>query len=294
MSALTKAPEAQAMGKAAAEDDDPAKKARLAAVNALIDLATADKDKYPPGYFSYWCCNPALFILAPFYTFPLSSRWASASLEHRGVCLNRPCLNEPGYDNDWAVPIYAAPLGMGANGKICEDPFLACLTMMPYSGWIVWCRNNERIELELINGRQIWPAVLSGDYTRSEHCEGHIAGWCIYSPHLLCLPYCVEACIGGCCDCCCCYAAHRRKKLRDRYKLKGTACGDYLLQCPMWLTAGGFALNVYQEAMELGKQQGYEVPFSTTAGGPGLLAVMMKKSDGTTTTAPEAIEATKK
>lgn len=51
MSALTKAPEAQAMGKAAAEDDDPAKKARLAAVNALIDLATADKDKYPPGEF---------------------------------------------------------------------------------------------------------------------------------------------------------------------------------------------------------------------------------------------------
>ena len=60
------------------------------------------------------------------------------------MCLNRPCLNEPGYDNEWAVPLYAAPLGMGRNGKVCEDPFLACLTMMPYAGWIVWCRNNVR------------------------------------------------------------------------------------------------------------------------------------------------------
>ena len=31
------------------EEPPPAMKAKMAAINALIDLATADKDKYPPG-----------------------------------------------------------------------------------------------------------------------------------------------------------------------------------------------------------------------------------------------------
>ena len=79
---------------------------------------------------------------APFR--PQSPRWAAAALEHRGQCLSKPCLNEPGYDNEWAVPLYAAPLGMGQEGKVCADPLLACITLMPYVGWIVWCRNNVR------------------------------------------------------------------------------------------------------------------------------------------------------
>ena len=104
----------------------------------------------------------------------------------------------------------------------------------------------ERVELELIDGRQMWPSAVR-DYTRSEHCEGHFGAWCIVNYYTLCIPCCVEAAIGGCCDCCCCYTARRRKKLRDRYKLKGTVCTDYLLQCPMWCVIGGCAFNAYQE-----------------------------------------------
>ena len=111
-------------------------------------------------------------------------------------------------------------------------------------------RAQERIELELINGRQMWPAAV-GNYTRSEHCEGHFAGWCIFN-YLSCFcPCLIESAIGGCCDCCCCYTAHRRKKLRDRYKLKGSVCTDYLVQCPMWCVVGGCAINSYQEVCPL-------------------------------------------
>ena len=46
--ALTSAPGAQTMAKEE-EEPPPAMKAKMAAINALIDLATADKDKYPPG-----------------------------------------------------------------------------------------------------------------------------------------------------------------------------------------------------------------------------------------------------
>ena len=53
------------------EEHDPAKTEKMKAVQKLLDLATPDPTKYPPGYINYFCCNPALFILAPFYTFPL-------------------------------------------------------------------------------------------------------------------------------------------------------------------------------------------------------------------------------
>ena len=35
----------------------------------------------------------------------------------------------------------------------------------------------ERIELELVDGKQVWPAA-ERDYISSEHCEGHLAVCC--------------------------------------------------------------------------------------------------------------------
>ena len=105
------------------------------------------------------------------------------------------------------------------------------------------------------------------------------------------VPWCIPTCCFGGCDTICCYAAARRKKLRDRYKLKGNPCTDYLMTCLCGWSAcltgcllmarfrgrpapglPGIARDTrrllgrraqmpchsYQEAMELGKRQGYE------------------------------------
>ena len=74
----------------------------------------------------------------------------------------------------------------------------------------------------------------------------------------------------------------------------------------MWRPPRTHAGALRLQAMELGKRQGYEVPFSTTAGGGGLLALLQKKNDvavgdddaaaagAVTTTAPNVVEGPKK
>ena len=45
---------------------------------------------------------------------------ASARATHeQGACIYKGCSSS-GYENDWAVPWYAACTGQGHNGKVCE------------------------------------------------------------------------------------------------------------------------------------------------------------------------------
>lgn len=117
-------------------------------------------------------------------------------------------------------------------------------------------RPQERIELEMIGDRQMWPRAVwgapgGGGYMYSEHCEGHLmANYCTCLG-LCAIPFCVNCCVGGC-DYCCCYMAARRRKLRIRYKLKGNPCMDYCFAGCLpfflgFLAGGPGGLAAYQE-----------------------------------------------
>ena len=76
-------------------------------------------------------------------------RYPQASLELKARCMDigferNPCRPEPGYDNQWAVPRYAVFGGIGHGGKICEEPLLPILSMLPFYACPIWCRNSVR------------------------------------------------------------------------------------------------------------------------------------------------------
>ena len=112
---------------------------------------------------------------------PRRRRLQAARPEGRGgptqaACLYKPCSATEGYENEWAVPWYAAFTGQGHNGKFCEaraaaaggesprsspfegvydrpkpvrrrgaqDPALLCFAWCPFASHYLWLRNNVR------------------------------------------------------------------------------------------------------------------------------------------------------
>jgi hypothetical protein len=177
-------------------------------------------------------------------------RECALTLDYTKDCLLVGAFTEtPGHTEEWAVASYACFMCSGHEGKCCEEPKLGaqfwccgCCTV-PF----VSMRNQERVRLELRGGKQSWMVNPATGKEESDHCEP------------LCLAQCCSNYLGGLVSC---WYAHlhggaRRALLRKRYKIKGHACGD------CW--DGGSPAAVWQEAFELGKRQGYEVPGTNTA-----------------------------
>ncbi len=203
-----------------------------------------DAAKYPPGYASYFMPNPTLFGYATTYYLPAAALTLGFV---QGCFQNGICTEDAGHTDDWAISKYSACMCSGHEGKCCEEPTLGCLMWCCCANPCISLRNAERQKLELIDGKQQYP-VDKATGAGTDHCEGICLAAC-----------CGGACLGNCVTPCYMnlYNGARRKQLRNRYKIKGSAWDDF---CD-----SGSLTATWQEAFELGKRQGYEIPGTNTA-----------------------------
>ena len=257
-------------------------------------LPCSDPTKQPPGFVP----NPTLCGNFTSYY----ARELLLVMDFGLNCLKvGMCTEDPEHTEDWAVSKYSGYMCAGHNGKCCEDPGMGCLMWCCCANPCIFLRNIERTRLELRDGVMQYPKEADGS-VKLDHCEAICLAACCGGCWLgNCVTPCYQARMllrahgkprmVPCADvrssaarCCC--GKHRSSTWRRAASSCATATrsraapsmtsGALLHFVPgacvpvRSLTAcarsdGGSMLSTWQEAYELGKRQGYEVPGTKTA-----------------------------